>query len=876
MAHTQLTGGGFTDAAGNVLAFGTLVMQLSQDGVLSEGQGQVSGAIKISILLDINGDVSTSPAQYVWPTDELSPAGTTYTAWVYAADGQLAWGPNYNLTVPTGATFNIDNWTPNEGTAPLATLGTLTVQTNGVNNIDQQTLDLLAGSGIELTAGPSGGVTITATAGHPFWFNVTAYGATGNGSTDDTAAIQAAITAALGADGGVIYFPPGTYKIVPPSTSYIFNIGSGHLWFRGDGQGVSVIQVGAGAGDYEVIFGPSANSDANNVTFSDLTIDQNTANNPINGGFNGGIPDRMVIWSNNGTADLTVMNAEFINLGCTNCITSYAQKTTVSGCRFVQNDPGSVYYDCSVLYIVGENSTITGNIFIGVLNGAGSVCAIETHGGKQTVTGNSIYEFWNAMNITGVTEFGDSNTIAVTGNTIYGAYFGIQLWSYKDGAHTTGFGLHDVTVSGNAIRLTQTAWTLQPGDGSANLGDSSGIFVSPDCSLPLQNILISDNVVEFDLEANNSYPYNNAGSGIGYWDATTVNSITGFRVIGNTIVNCPLPGVRFSADGSGVEISGNQIINPGSSLSADSGFQCGMLIANNNNPLLNVRVNNNSIADNISTTRMVNAIELAVEPDSDVVALGNIIVCSGATTTAFSSAFTASSGIDPVVSYTQVNPPVTGANLPVNIGQGSTIIDPQNGKTWAILPNGTNWVAVLYGTAAPSGGSIFFEAGDTVWNSAPTAGGYAGWKCTSSGAPGNWVPILLADSAGNVSLNGQPNGQYLAFRTASLVDRWHILTSDNETGSNAGSDLFINNYADNGAQIGVAVEIVRATGEVLINHGLVIASAAPTVAGGSLGLGATTSATATAGSNGAVPSQVAGYLIINVAGTEFKVPYFPA
>lgn len=46
----------------------------------------------------------------------------------------------------------------------------------------------------------------------PAWFNVKEYGATGNGSTDDTAAIQAAITAAQTAGGGTVYIPFGTYK----------------------------------------------------------------------------------------------------------------------------------------------------------------------------------------------------------------------------------------------------------------------------------------------------------------------------------------------------------------------------------------------------------------------------------------------------------------------------------------------------------------------------------------------------------------------------------------------------------------------------------------------------------------------------------------
>lgn len=42
-------------------------------------------------------------------------------------------------------------------------------------------------------------------------FNVKQYGATGNGVTDDTAAIQAAVDAVRTAEGGSLYFPAGTY-----------------------------------------------------------------------------------------------------------------------------------------------------------------------------------------------------------------------------------------------------------------------------------------------------------------------------------------------------------------------------------------------------------------------------------------------------------------------------------------------------------------------------------------------------------------------------------------------------------------------------------------------------------------------------------------
>jgi hypothetical protein len=45
------------------------------------------------------------------------------------------------------------------------------------------------------------------------WFNVLSYGAAGDGSTDDTAAIQAAINAAGTTGGGVVYFPRGVYIV---------------------------------------------------------------------------------------------------------------------------------------------------------------------------------------------------------------------------------------------------------------------------------------------------------------------------------------------------------------------------------------------------------------------------------------------------------------------------------------------------------------------------------------------------------------------------------------------------------------------------------------------------------------------------------------
>ena len=76
------------------------------------------------------------------------------------------------------------------------------------------------------------------------YIDVTAYGAVGNNSHDDTSAIQAAINAFCTgqtlANGGSIYFPPGTYKVSQPqvpSTAPVFTICSGIHLLGGNSAG---------------------------------------------------------------------------------------------------------------------------------------------------------------------------------------------------------------------------------------------------------------------------------------------------------------------------------------------------------------------------------------------------------------------------------------------------------------------------------------------------------------------------------------------------------------------------------------------------------------------------------------------------------------
>lgn len=65
--------------------------------------------------------------------------------------------------------------------------------------------------------------------------NVKDFGATGDGTTNDTTAIQAAIDAAT--DGSVVYFPPGTYRVDKTSTGadkFALNLATSGVTLKGD------------------------------------------------------------------------------------------------------------------------------------------------------------------------------------------------------------------------------------------------------------------------------------------------------------------------------------------------------------------------------------------------------------------------------------------------------------------------------------------------------------------------------------------------------------------------------------------------------------------------------------------------------------------
>ena len=109
----QLVGGGYQDFLGHPLAFGYLMMKINNPvEIYTAGTEVIEGSdLYFKITLDSNGNVSSSPAQYVFSTSALTPT-CQYVVTAYAADGTTASAPQL-LSVPnTNVSYNLSSFVP--------------------------------------------------------------------------------------------------------------------------------------------------------------------------------------------------------------------------------------------------------------------------------------------------------------------------------------------------------------------------------------------------------------------------------------------------------------------------------------------------------------------------------------------------------------------------------------------------------------------------------------------------------------------------------------------------------------------------------------------------------------------------------------------
>lgn len=173
------------------------------------------------------------------------------------------------------------------------------------------------------TGGAAGQVVLANSSSSTQWgqemYDVKAFGAVGDGTTDDSAAIQAAHDAAHASVGGIVFYPQGIYKITVPITVYPFQ----QVW--GTGPNSSVIK------QFTASTTALSLHDGQYNTFRDFSIITNGGAHTAGAGI-------LLDWVSNGNVEQIqlmniLINGFFIGVDSETLITSSFNDIETYGCN---------------------------------------------------------------------------------------------------------------------------------------------------------------------------------------------------------------------------------------------------------------------------------------------------------------------------------------------------------------------------------------------------------------------------------------------------------------------------------------------------------------------------------------------------------------
>jgi len=239
-------------------------------------------------------------------------------------------------------------------------------------------------------------------------FDVKTYGAVGDGSTDDTSAIQSAIAAAS-ATGGVVFFPPGVFVLPSRLTCKSLN----NVSFQGSGKS-TILRSAVPISFPPRNGGPTMLGVANCANFSirNITFDNNNIITAL----------RSCMVSVSSSTNFTVSNCAFINA-------KHFILSIESSSKFWVRDN---YFNCTEL---------NGKVFTGAIMLFDDI--------SRTSDGQIVNN-----EIIGAESGGRGVGIVWSHNRITNFGFGAGIFSGHDGV---GFGTHNWTVTGNSITGGQPA-----------------------------------------------------------------------------------------------------------------------------------------------------------------------------------------------------------------------------------------------------------------------------------------------------------------------------------------------------------------------------------------------------------------------------------
>lgn len=502
-----------------------------------------------------------------------------------------------------------------------------------------------------------------------------------DGKTDARATLQDVLTR----NGGkTIVLPDGAVCVITPvaDKSKFLSLPAGTVL-----RGRATLKVANASAPYDSVL---YSTNCNGCQMAEITIDANVANNPIADGAEiyAHARSEIVLFGD----DLSFRSITIMNSSSINSIVATGSRITVEDSTFksIGDDPNHIAHDHSTLYLSGSQILVRGNHFTATgRDSPAGVTAIETHGTGQSIVGNAIADFTNGINLTGVSSE-DSEAGVVSGNSIKGVLYCITLWSRAYRGHTTGYGINGLVVSGNSCRLNQLTYKRGPGASS-----TSGIVVEPGATLPIANLIISNNVVVFDLEMARR-PGNTSSIGLGWWSANN-QSATNVSIENNIVDNAPVAGIRMALGAAaGLEIRGNTIRNAGSSLDAsvNAGYKAPILVLSTTGTL-QADIQGNTIIDALAASRMVHAMTLggAANAAHHVRVLDNSIHLLGANTASFHSYVSLlDNDLKPIVRMIVTDKAWDTAVYTHQMALGSAVIDAISGIHYDLQADGITWI----------------------------------------------------------------------------------------------------------------------------------------------------------------------------------------
>lgn len=299
--------------------------------------------------------------------------------------------------------------------------------------------------------------------------NVLDYGASGNGTDDNTTAFTNALTAL--SSGGTLYIPAGTYIVNSQIT-----VPYGNIKIEGEGIGNTIVKIKANFTDQTDLF---AFASLDNVEIKDITFNGNIDNQ----GITGATDNKQNAISLTGTSsNYLITNCEFVDWGKDgiyigsssnkrisiignlfdnirrDCVTIIGgEQILVDGNHFYNGKDYAYPVTNAGVWIEANNSsqpthgvTVTGNTFKNMLSGVGCY-----NGQGATVDGIVISSnsFDTIVNTAAVAVYGVLNPTVISGNNFVSCGNTTTTGWSKDGGAISAYAAYGFSIVGNTFKL---------------------------------------------------------------------------------------------------------------------------------------------------------------------------------------------------------------------------------------------------------------------------------------------------------------------------------------------------------------------------------------------------------------------------------------